>query len=280
MGCDAIGCADLISDRHSGEGRNPGKVAMRFVVLTLFPELFDTFRNHGMIRRAVELQKISVQTIQIRDFAEGRHQVADDRPYGGGPGMVMKPEPLAGALRAAMMMIPDARKIHLTPQGRPFSNTLARQLAKEKELVLLCGRYEGIDERICQNFIDDEVSIGDYILTGGELAAMVLIDAVSRFIPGVLGCADSPEDDSFSDRLLEHAHYTRPFEFEGESVPEVLLSGDHGRIEQWRLQSSIVRTLLKRKDLLLEHALTSEELKILKDWQKEIQLIIDFQQKK
>jgi len=252
---------------------------MRFVVLTLFPELFDTFRNHGMIHRAVELQKISVQTIQIRDFAEGRHQVTDDRPYGGGPGMVMKPEPLAGALRAAMLMVPDARKIHLTPQGRPFSNTLARQLAKEKDLILLCGRYEGIDERICRNFIDDEISIGDYILTGGELAAMVVIDAVSRFIPGVLGCADSPEDDSFSDRLLEHAHYTRPSEFEGEPVPEVLLSGDHGRIEQWRLQSSLIRTFIKRKDLLLKHALTSEELKILKSWHKEIQFIIDFQQK-
>jgi tRNA (guanine37-N1)-methyltransferase len=252
---------------------------MQFVVLTLFPELFDTFRNHGMIRRAVELQKIVVQTIQIRDFAEGRHHVTDDRPYGGGPGMVMKPEPVAGAMRAALMAAPDARKIHLTPQGRPFSHIMARQLAKEKELILLCGRYEGIDERICQDFIDDEVSIGDYVLTGGELAAMVVIDAVSRFIPGVLGCSDSSEDDSFSDRLLEHAHYTRPSEFEGEPVPVVLLSGDHGRIEQWRLQSSLIRTFLKRKDLLFNHVLTDEELKILKGWQKEIQLIIEFQQK-
>lgn len=251
---------------------------MQVVVLTLFPELFDTFRNHGMIRRAVELQKISLQTIQIRDFAEGRHHVTDDRPYGGGPGMVMKPEPVAGAMRAALITAPDAKKIHLTPQGRPFSHTMALQLAEEKELILLCGRYEGIDERICQDLIDDEISIGDYILTGGELAAMVVIEAVSRFIPGVLGCADSSEDDSFSDRLLEHAHYTRPSEFEGESVPEVLLSGNHGRIEQWRLQSSLIRTFLKRKDLLLKHALTDEELKILKTWQKEIQLIIDFQQ--
>jgi tRNA (guanine37-N1)-methyltransferase len=252
---------------------------MQFVVLTLFPELFDTFQNHGMIRRAVELQKISVQTIQIRDFAEGRHRVTDDRPYGGGPGMVMKPEPVAGAMRSALKTAPDARRIHLTPQGRPFSNTMARQLAKEKELILLCGRYEGIDERICRNFIDDEVSIGDYILTGGELAAMVVIDAVSRFIPGVLGCADSSEDDSFSDCLLEHAHYTRPYEFEGDPVPEVLLSGDHGKIGQWRLQSSLMRTFFKRKDLLIDHALTAEELKILEGWQKEIQSIIDFQQK-
>jgi tRNA (guanine37-N1)-methyltransferase len=252
---------------------------MQFVVLTLFPELFDTFRNHGIIRRAVESQKISIKTIQIRNFAEGKHQVTDDRPYGGGPGMVMKPEPMAGAMRAALREVPDARKIHLTPQGKPFSHTMARQLVKEKELVFLCGRYEGIDERICQNYVDDEVSIGDYILTGGELAAMVIIDAVSRLIPGVLGCADSSEDDSFSDRLLEHEHYTRPPNFEGEPVPEVLLSGDHGQIEHWRLQSSLIRTFFKRKDLLLKHALTDEEIKILKCWHKEIQLILDFQQK-
>lgn len=252
---------------------------MQFVVLTLFPELFDTFQNHGMIRRGIELQKISVRTIQIRDFAEGRHRVTDDRPYGGGPGMVMKPEPVAGAMRSALMAVPDAIKIHLTPQGRPFSHNMARQLAQEKELILLCGRYEGIDERICRDFIDDEVSIGDYVLTGGELAAMVVIDAVSRFIPGVLGCSNSFEDDSFSNRFLEHAHYTRPCEFEGEPVPEVLVSGDHAKIEHWRLKSSLMRTFLKRKDLLIKHALTDEELKILKGWQKEIQLIIDFQQK-
>lgn len=253
---------------------------MQFVVLTLFPELIDTFQNHGMIRRAVEFNKISVKTIQIRDFAEGRHQVTDDRPYGGGPGMVMKPEPVAGALRAALMETPTARKIHLTPQGRPFSQTMAQELAEEKGLIFLCGRYEGVDERVCQDLIDDEISIGDYILTGGELAAMVVIDAVTRMIPGVLGCAESPENDSFSDRFLEHAHYTRPYDFEGESVPEVLVSGNHGRIKQWRLQSSLIRTFLKRKDLLLKHVLNEEELKILKDWQKEIQFIIDFQEKK
>lgn len=253
---------------------------MRFVVLTLFPELFDSFRNHGMIRRAVELDKVSVKTIQIRDYAKGRHQVADDRPYGGGPGMVMKPEPVAGAIRAAMKEAPNARRVLLTPQGRTFSHNMARQLAGEKGIIFLCGRYEGVDERVCQEFFDDEISIGDYVLTGGELAAMVVIDAVSRFIPGVLGCTDSPENDSFSDRLLEHAHYTRPFEFESETVPEVLISGDHGRIKQWRLQSSLIRTFFKRKDLLLNHLLSDEELKILKKWQEEIQFIIDFQEKK
>lgn len=251
---------------------------MQIVVLTLFPELFESFGNHGMIRRAVELEKISLRTIQIRDFAEGRHRITDDRPYGGGPGMVMKPEPIACALQTASMEATDALRIHLTPQGRPFSQAVARELAREKGLILLCGRYEGIDERICQDYIDDEISIGDYILTGGELAAMVVIDASIRFIPGVLGCADSCEDDSFSGRLLEHAHYTRPPEFEEEMVPDVLLSGDHRRIKHWRLESSMIRTFLKRKDLLYQKTLTDEELNILKNWQKEIQSIIEFQQ--
>jgi tRNA (guanine37-N1)-methyltransferase len=253
---------------------------MQFAVLTLFPELFEAFGNHGMIRRAVELQKISLKTIQIRDFAEGRHRVTDDRPYGGGPGMVMKPEPIAKALQAASREVPGALKIHLTPQGRPFKQAAARDLACEKGLILLCGRYEGIDERICQNFIDDEISIGDYVLTGGEIAAMVVIDAVCRFIPGVLGCEGSCEDDSFSNHLLEHAHYTRPPEFEGEAVPEILRSGDHRRIKQWRLRSSMIRTFLKRKDLLSRHLLTAEELSILEDWQKEIQALVDFQRQK
>lgn len=250
---------------------------MQFVVLTLFPELLESFGNHGIIRRAVELQKISLKTIQIRDFAEGRHRVTDDRPYGGGPGMVMKPEPIARALQAASMEAPDALKIHLTPQGRPFSHTIAGELAQKKGLILLCGRYEGIDERIGDGFIDDEISIGDYILTGGEIAAMVVIDAVSRFIPGVLGCADSCEDDSFSKRLLEHAHYTRPYEFNGEAVPEILLSGDHQRVKHWRLLSSMIRTLLKRKDLLFRRLLTHEELDILQDFQKDIQSILEYQ---
>ncbi len=242
---------------------------MRFAVLSLFPELFEAFGNHGMIRRAIELGKITLKTIQIRDFAGGRHRVTDDRPYGGGPGMVMKPEPIAGALQAVSKEMPDALRINLTPQGRPFSQEVARQLACEKGLILLCGRYEGIDERICRKYIDDEISIGDYVLTGGEIAAMVVVDAVSRFIPGVLGCRDSCEDDSFSDRLLEHAHYTRPAEFEGETVPETLLSGDHQRIRQWRLKSSVIRTFMKRKDLLCRHPLTDEELDVLESWKKE-----------
>ncbi len=249
---------------------------MRIVVLTLFPELFEPFWMHGMIRRAVELGKITVQSIQIRDFGEGRHKVVDDRPYGGGPGMVMKPEPLAQAVREAEMSAPGARKILLTPQGRPFSQALASELAREKGLVLLCGRYEGIDERICQDFVHDEISIGDYVLTGGELAAMVVVDAAVRFVPGVLGCADSSEDDSFSNELLEHAHYTRPFEFEGETVPETLLSGNHGKVEKWRLRSSLVRTFLKRPDLLKHRPLKKEEISILEDLKEKLRETIDF----
>ncbi len=248
---------------------------MKFVVLTLFPELFEPFWGHGMIRKAIESGRITAQTIQIRDFAEGRHKVVDDRPYGGGPGMVMKPEPLAKAIREAEKGVPEARKILLSPQGRAFSQALAAELAREKSLVLLCGRYEGIDERICQDFVHDEISIGDYVLTGGELAAMVVVDAVVRFVPGVLGCADSSEDDSFSDKLLEHAHYTRPFEFEGETVPETLLSGNHGEVEKWRLRSSLVRTFLKRPDLLHQRLLKKEEIAILAELKAKIQETID-----
>lgn len=248
---------------------------MHFVVLTLFPELFEPFWGHGMIRRALESGKINAQTLQIRDFAEGKHKVVDDRPYGGGPGMVMKPEPLARAIGEAEKIAPGAKRILLSPQGRPFSQPLAAELAAQKGLVLLCGRYEGVDERICQNFVHDEISIGDYVLTGGELAAMVIVDAVARLLPGVLGCGDSSGDDSFSDRLLEHAHYTRPFEFDGETVPETLLSGNHGEVERWRLRSSLIRTFLKRPDLLKQRPMKKEELAILGDWKKKIQETLD-----
>jgi len=247
---------------------------MKFSVLTIFPELFDSFRAHGMIRRALENEKIEIATVQIREFAEGRHRVTDDRPYGGGCGMVMKPEPLAGAIRHAKDRWPTAKTILLTPQGRGFSQKLARELAAEDALILICGRYEGVDERIGFGFVDAEVSIGDFILTGGELAAMVIIDAVSRLIPGVLGGDDSAQKDSFSDHLLEHAHYTRPQDFEGESVPDVLLSGNHAEIEKWRLEASLIRTFLKRRDLLQKRPLSSEETGILREWCREIEKII------
>jgi tRNA (guanine37-N1)-methyltransferase len=248
---------------------------MNFVVLTIFPQMFDAFWGYGIIRRAIERNKITASAVDIRDFAEGKHRVTDDRPYGGGCGMVMKPEPLAGAIRHGQIMAKNARKVLLTPQGRAFDQKMAAAFSQDEGLILVCGRYEGVDERVCYEFIDDEVSIGDYILTGGELAAMVIIEAVARLIPGALGGEDSAEKDSFSDDLLEHAHYTRPREFERNEVPEVLLSGNHGEIEKWRKESSLIRTFLKRKDLLQNRPFDRWEMDILKRWRIEIERIIE-----
>ncbi|MCP4106189.1 MAG: tRNA (guanosine(37)-N1)-methyltransferase TrmD [Desulfobacteraceae bacterium] len=250
---------------------------MNFVVLTIFPELFVPFWEHGIIRRAVEQDKISASAINIRDFAEDRHHTTDDRPYGGGCGMVMKTQPLAGAIKSAKDKFPSLKTILLTPQGRVFNQPLARELSSENGLILVCGRYEGVDERICHNCIDDEISIGDYVLTGGELAAMVVIEAVVRLIPGVLGGAESAEKDSFSQGLIEHAHYTRPRVFEGREVPEVLLSGNHREIEKWRLEKSLVRTFLKRPDLLEQRNLSRQELEILEKLSLDIGKIIQAQ---
>jgi tRNA (guanine37-N1)-methyltransferase len=250
---------------------------MKYIVLTIFPEMFKSFWEHGIIRRAIENKKIFAETSNIRDFAEGRHQVTDDTPYGGGSGMVMKPEPLVGAIRAARKKAPEAATILLTPQGRGLNQDLARKLADFKALIFVCGRYEGIDERICDDFVDFEVSIGDYVLTGGELPAMVTIEAVTRMIPGTLGGEDAAEKDSFADDLLEHAHYTKPRMFEGEGVPDVLLSGNHKAIDAWRRESSLIRTLLKRKDLLRDRTLSREEIKILKTWCLDIEKIIHAQ---
>jgi len=250
---------------------------MNFVVLTIFPEMFTPFWEHGIIRRAVESGKISGCAVNIRDFAADKHKSTDDTPYGGGCGMVMKPEPLAAAIRYAKTNVPDARVVYLTPQGRTFTQSVAQELAQLPELILVCGRYEGIDERICQNFVDDEISIGDAVLTGGELPAMVIIDAVTRLIPGVLGGEDSAQKDSFSNGLLEHGHYTRPYIFEGEAVPDVLLSGHHANIETWRLETSLIRTFLKRPDLLKNRQLSKQEVDILKNWRSEIEYIIHAQ---
>ena len=247
---------------------------MKFVVLTIFPEMFDPFWQHGIIRRAIDQNKIFASTLNIRDYAEDKHHVTDDRPYGGGSGMVMKPEPLAGAIRAARHQVPSAKTILLTPQGRLFDQKLANELASFEGVVLVCGRYEGVDERICQNLIDYEISIGDYVLTGGELAAMVIIDAVTRQIPGALGAEDSAAKDSFSNGLLEHAHYTRPHVFEGQEVPKILLSGHHEEIESWRMESSLIRTLLKRVDLLQNRHLDQKEIEILNKWYRRIEEII------
>jgi tRNA (guanine37-N1)-methyltransferase len=238
--------------------------------------MFDPFWDHGIIRRAIDQKKIFASTLNIRDYAADKHHVTDDKPYGGGSGMVMKPEPLAGAIRAANRKVSSAKTILLTPQGRVFNQKMARKLAAFEGLVLVCGRYEGIDERISHELIDCEISVGDFVLTGGELAAMVIIDAVTRLIPGTLGGEDAAEKDSFSNGLLEHAHYTRPQTFEGNQVPEVLLSGHHQEIENWRLESSLMRTLLKRADLLKNKSLNERELEILKKWSQRIEEIIKY----
>ena len=248
---------------------------MNFVVLTIFPEMFEPCWAHGIIRKAIEEQKIVASSVNNRDYAEDRHQVTDDRPYGGGSGMVMKPEPLAGAIRAATRTAAEAKTVLLTPQGSVFDQSMARELASSGGLILVCGRYEGVDERVCHDLIDYEISTGDYVLTGGELAAMIVIDAVTRLIPGTLGGEQAAEKDSFADGLLEHAHYTRPRTFEGNEVPGVLLSGHHREIDKWRLESSLMRTLLKRSDLLQKKDLDQQEIEILKKWHRVIQNIIN-----
>ena len=246
---------------------------MDFSILTIFPEIFNSFLSHGIIRRAIESNIISVNPMDIRDFASGKHRITDDRPYGGGAGMVMKPEPLAGAISEAKSKTPGARIILLSPQGRPFKQSVASELSMLDGLIFICGRYEGVDERIYE-LIDEEISIGDYVLTGGEPAAMIIIDAVTRLLPGALGGEDSAEKESFTDYLLEHAHYTRPPVFEGEAVPDILLSGNHGAIADWRLESSLIRTLLKRPDLLDSKKLGNREKEVLQRWCKTIEQLI------
>ena len=246
---------------------------MNFGILTIFPEIFDSFLAHGIVRRAIESGIIRVTPVNIRDFAGGKHRTTDDRPYGGGAGMVMKPEPLTEAIAHARKRIPDGPVILLSPQGRPFTQPLAQELALRNGLIFVCGRYEGVDERIYAH-IDDEISVGDYVLTGGEPAAMVMIDAVTRLLPDALGGADSAESDSFSDHLLEYAQYTRPPVFEGEDIPDVLLSGNHADIASWRLESSLIRTLLKRPDLLADKKLSDREKAVLKKWCRAVEQLI------
>ncbi len=236
---------------------------MRFDILSIFPELFASPLQEGIIRRALATGQIEVKLHNIRDWAEDKHAMTDDRPFGGGEGMVMKPEPLAACLRAAQADAPG-RVILLSPRGPVYKQQTAERLATLDKLVLVCGRYEGVDERFCQLHVDEELSIGDYILTGGELAALVVIDSVTRLLPGVLGCADSAAKDSFSRNLLKHGQYTRPREFEGLAVPEVLMSGDHAKIEEHRFLESVRLTLERRPELLTEAQFTAAEEKQLK----------------
>lgn len=236
---------------------------MRFDILTIFPEFLASPLQEGVIRRAIKDDKIKVVIHNIRDFATDKHAMTDDRPFGGGEGMVMKPEPIAAALEEVKAEAGPGRVVFLSPQGSPFTQGKAQELAKLDHLVLLCGRYEGVDERVIALYVDEEISIGDYILTGGELAAMVLVDAITRLQPGVLGCADSAEQDTFSRGMLKHPQYTRPREFNGLDVPEELLSGDHSLVKEWRLVAAVKQTLAKRPELLAGVEFEPAEKKVL-----------------
>ncbi|PLX80744.1 MAG: tRNA (guanosine(37)-N1)-methyltransferase TrmD [Desulfuromonas sp.] len=238
---------------------------MRFDVLTLFPGMFDSPLADSILAKAIEKKLIDVRAHNLRHWAAGRHQVTDDSPYGGGAGMVMKVEPMVAAIRDLREQNRNAQVVIMTPQGRRFDQAAARELAKDgRGLVLVCGRYEGIDERVHQH-VDAEFSIGDYVLTGGELPAMVIIDAVARLVPGVLGDETSAAHDTFEDGLLEYPQYTRPAEFEGLKVPEVLLSGDHGAIARWRRREQLRRTLQRRSDLLDRIELTPADREMLQE---------------
>lgn len=236
---------------------------MIFEILTIFPGMFSSPMEESIVGKARDRGLIQVRVHNIRDFATGKHQITDDRPFGGGEGMVMKPEPIVRALRAIVDNGPAARRVLLTPQGRLFDQEIARELSRLPRLILICGRYEGVDERVAEHFTDDQISIGDYVLTGGELAAMVVVDAVVRLLPGALGNVDSAEADSFSEPVLEHPQYTRPQDFEGMSVPPVLLSGNHESIRRWRRGQALLRTMMRRPDLFAGLDLTAEDLTLL-----------------
>lgn len=230
---------------------------MIFDVLTLFPGMFAAPLEDSILGRASREGLLQVRTHQLRDWAEGKHLSVDDTPYGGGEGMVMKPEPVARAIADLKQRSPQSKVVLLTPQGVPFKQRHACELAEEKGLIFVCGRYEGFDERIRETLVDMEFSIGDFVLTGGELPAMVMIDAIARLVPGVLGSSESATTDSFMDGLLEYPQYTRPATFSGHAVPDVLLSGDHGRIAGWRREQQLLRTWQRRPDLL-EKAVLSD----------------------
>jgi tRNA (guanine37-N1)-methyltransferase len=238
---------------------------MKFDILTLFPDLFKPFLEEGVLGRAVKKGLLDVSLIDIRSFADGRHKVTDDRPYGGGNGMVMKPGPIYQALNSIERTEVQSSVILLTPQGLKFNQALAWELSAMKQIILICGRYEGVDERIISGNVDLELSIGDYVLSGGELGALVVVDAVSRLVPGVLGGERSNLEDSFEGGLLEHPHFTRPRNFMGHEVPDVLLSGDHEKIRVWRRMESLKRTLQKRPDLLKDKTLGQEDKALLKE---------------
>ncbi len=241
---------------------------MKIDILTLFPNMFSEPLGTSIIGRAQVQNLLTIKVWDIRDFAEDKHRTVDDTPYGGGAGMVLKPDVVVRCIEHVKMQN-HGTVIYLSPQGIPFAQEIAQNLSAQDSLIFLCGHYEGLDERVRHGWVDFELSIGDYVLTGGELPAMVVIDAVARMIPGVLGDQNSFRTDSFYEGLLEHPHYTRPDDFRGRRVPEVLLSGNHEKIRRWRLKESLRRTLLRRADLLAKRRLTLEEELILKELEAE-----------
>ena len=243
---------------------------MKFDVISLFPEMFEALTQHGITARAFENKIVDLKLWNPRDFTTDNHKTVDDRPYGGGPGMVMLIEPLEKAIKAAKEKAGEETKvIHLSPSGKPLTHQKVMQLVQEKGLILLASRYEGVDQRLLDALVDEEISIGDYVLSGGELPAMALMDALIRQLPGALGDADSAVEDSFVDGLLDCPHYTRPEEYAGKCVPEVLLSGNHAKIREWRLKQSLLLTRAKRPDLLAARPLTKEEARLLKQIEQE-----------
>ena len=243
---------------------------MNFYIMTLFPEMVMDGLNTSIIGRAVNKGLLSIEALNIRDYAFNKHHSVDDYPYGGGAGMLMQAEPVYLAYESVQKKLGyRPRVVYLTPQGEVFHQTMAKELAKEKDLVFLCGHYEGIDERVLDEIVTDYVSIGDYVLTGGELPAMVMMDSISRMVPGVLSNQESGETESFAENLLEYPQYSRPEEWHGQKVPPVLLSGHHANIEAWRREQSILRTAKRRPDLLKKADLTNKEWSQVRQWKKE-----------
>ncbi|MCY4046236.1 MAG: tRNA (guanosine(37)-N1)-methyltransferase TrmD [Cellvibrionales bacterium] len=238
---------------------------MKFAVVTIFPEMFRAITDEGVVAKAIDRQLLSVDTVNPRIFAKDKHRTVDDRPYGGGPGMVMMTEPVSDAIYHAKAQVGgQAKVVYVSPQGKPLTQAKAKQLAQLESIVIIAGRYEGIDQRLIDTEVDEEISIGDFIVSGGELPAMIVIDAVARCLPDVLGHKDSAEQDSFSNGLLDCPHYTRPFEYKGVTVPDVLLSGNHQAIAEWRLMQSLGQTWIKRPELLERIELTDEQAQLLK----------------
>lgn len=261
------------STTSEGPGESPGRDTMRIALVSLFPDMFAAVGEHGVTGRAVRQGKVSLSHSNPRDYTADTHRTVDDRPYGGGPGMLMKIDPLRQAIVAARQLAgPGARVIYLSPQGQPFHHGKALALAQLQGLVLISGRYEGVDERLIEAEVDEELSIGDYVLSGGELAAMVVIDAVTRHLPGVLGHESSALEDSFANGLLDCPHYTRPETYQGMDVPEVLLSGNHAQIRRWRLKQALGRTYERRPELLQVRGMQAEEETLLAEYLRERKL--------